>query len=254
MYGRKFGIEIEARGLSPDAFFKVLEHRPELVCSKSVRATYDYTLASRRFYFIVDPSVKFALKSDASVVSPSSEIVTSPIREDKLPIVKLLLNLLTELGMKGHSSAGIHVHVEAPSLAKWTPFWGLGSATPPPHLERDAFVSRLYTNWWKALPKIKRAWRPFKRRSSFCKMAFSRQEMNTERYLAVHTLDSTRRHTVEFRLFNSVLNYRWVCRAVRLACGMVELANRRLELPDMAPSISLEAVMEERLKGRESVL
>lgn len=243
MYGMKFGVEMEATGRSPGHFIYFLQEQysvdvgiREQNDSVYSRSVVDFTRARRAFYYRHAPYIEFAVKGDGSVRGPASEVVSSPLVERDLPYVKDVIQKMKAGGLRAHESAGLHIHVspqEPPLLYARSPAW------------KRAF----FHNWRVLMPKIKKTWAPYSRRKGYCEPEFSFRMLGTMRYLAVNATRDIR-GTVEFRLFNSVLDYRWVCRAVRFACGLTRLALEGIWVQTVGHGESINRVMSRLLSER----
>ena len=224
MFGFNFGIEIEALGLVPEALRRAL-------LRKGMTGSYSYLA------FPEDSRTTFGVKHDGSI-GIGSEIMTGILQENNLPLVKKLLVLLKECGMAQGPKCGIHVHVGLPAhiagMNRWCD-------------EAKAFNDVMYQNWNTTLPRILRSYAPRKERYRYCKTDFRRNELANERYLAINTTQA-RHPTAEFRFFDTHLDYRYTCRAVRLACGLTYLALNGIRLKEFGPGESIES----RLKVYES--
>jgi len=229
MFGFTFGIEIEAEGLQPEELRHTLRR-------KGLLGAFSY------LRFPGGEDFSFEIKRDGSI-GIGSEIVTNIMREQQLPLVKRLIGLLRECGMKNGNRCGIHIHVGLPHHLTQSRRWDEGY---------KKFNELMFQNWNTALPRILRAYAPRRERYRYCKTHFGKQEMGHERYLAINT---TQAHhpTAEFRFFDTHLDYRYTCRAVRLACGLTFLALNGKRLQEFGPGESIESVLkveEERWKAQ----
>lgn len=252
MYGIRFGVEIEATGKSPGRFISFLETMyPSEV--EVVRASFEapirfpyfrlrgpsavnFTHAQRAFFFLRDPRMTFAVKRDTSVDGPSSEVVSPPMTKEGLPFLKDVIQKMKAGGLRGHTSAGLHVHV-SPVDGQ---LYENGS--------EELWARTLHRNWRVLMPRIKKVWKPHKRRRGHCEPEFAYRDMRSK-YQGFNT-SHRQLGTIEYRLFNSVLDFRWVCRAVRLACGLTRLGLEGVLIPEIEHGQSMEVTVKRLLSER----
>ena len=191
MYNLKFGVETEATGLSRyhlrDAFHRLPYIVPISGC------TFGFTF---RDY----PSLPFHIKTDTSITNPGCEVVTPILTENDLHLQRAVLRLMYDFGMRCDKSCGLHVHVGIPA-----------------GVEVD--LDLMYANWNRIRGRVWRVFGTYRNRNKeYGSINFDRLLLGFDRYLA---LNATRdpHDTIEFRLFNGCLDFRYQCRAIRFACG-----------------------------------
>lgn len=230
MFGQSFGIEVEFTGCSYDELYTILLRRPDFI--KPWQIWRPELAANRMFSLSTAPDKIFGLKSDLSVSAPGGEFVSFIMNQDDLALYRFVLELLRGLGqLRTDHTCGLHIHVGAP----------LGEESA----SREFYRALLWHNWHVVMPRVFRAFRPTPRREQYhCKMDMGLNAMGRTRYLAIN--DSRTRHpTTEFRLFDSQLDFRYIYRAVRLACGLVAVTREKKVLREVPRHLSVEKYLEE---------
>lgn len=194
---RPFGIELEACGRYPH--------------NATRHSSY------RRMTSIEDKEINqlgYRCDTDGSIAGTEfvSPILTS------LETVPKLVSLIKRMGFTSGGDNGLHVHV---GIDWKKEVW----------LDRLGFNSYLEEFYNGHKLKLLEQFPIAKRRLSAC----GNGNINFRKYSAINS--STSYKTLEFRIFNGVLNSRYICRAVCYACAFVDELETWLRLsPNPNPS------------------
>lgn len=179
---RRFGVELELVGQNPVGFKET-----------------NGGLWKGEYYKFGD--LIFRVGTDGSIMKyPSMELRTDPV--DDLTLIPPLINHLRSQKIAGQAkyACGMHVHVDFPK-----------------HLRRDhgKKLAEYFNEKWGA--KLKHNYRPHPVRDQWC---CSGRAHVSGRYSALNF--NSEFPTLEFRLFNCVLNSRYICRAIKDAVAITE--------------------------------
>ena len=184
MLNRKVGIELEMAG---DHGENLQRHYSER--SVSYRSKYRFD------HFSCE------IGSDGSInYWPSMEMRISPI--STLKAVPEIVNVCKKVGLFGCAKlrCGMHIHVDFPHNLKYK--------------YSSMLVNRFNKIWLKRLMK---EYKPHPQRGRYC--SFGAATSHT-RYSGLNVLGSL--PTLEYRLFNCVLNTRYICRAIQMCLKITD--------------------------------
>lgn len=180
---RKFGIELELVGMRPCHFYE--KHRD---------------IYSRRDdrYRIGD--LTFNVGTDCSIThSRSMELRTDPTA--LVGLIPPLVALLKTDKIKGQADlyCGMHIHIDFDQELR--------------HKYRRQIAEYFNTKW---SDKLQKTYRSHPVRMSYC----GHGKATSTRYSAINLVSEF--PTIEFRLFNAVLNSRYICKAIRDALAVTD--------------------------------
>lgn len=213
MFEQKFGIEFEVYGKSAKDLSKLL------------KADYIRSWQGVGYYF-THSDKEYRIKTDQSVGYNGCEITTPILTEEDIPaVIELCKILKKEQNLGTHKKCGLHIHIGKSD--NWS----------------DDMTKILHINWKIVLPKIKSSFMPHAPRKEYCELD-TRKWNQYKKYRALRFTENT----VEFRFFNGSLNPRYLCRGLRVACGMMALAKQGEEIEYLPNDKALEKFIENKVK------
>lgn len=189
MFSEHFGIEIETQSpMSIDDF----------------RRQY----CPNGWHWVSPDGVQFSTCHDSSLMKrglQGIEFISPILTEKDLPSVAQLVKFLRSIGCFTTNLCGLHVHLDRYVDGKQVNLVAL----------KRRFDEEIKTAPEFILPYKNRD-RGNTQQQAYCSLVFDRIDSG-HRYQAIHTTN----RTVEFRLFNGHLNFRYIRKCLEFCCGLI---------------------------------